>query len=1067
MKRRIKGSVIPVVLFLLMFLVQNIPAEQNCVREPLPNPLPPQSEMNNSSDKKTDILQNIQNLQIPFIVNEGQSAERVMFYANTFGGTIFITKDGEIVYSLRKRVRDRWQEEMGYGPRISENGMQSNPKVLDLFFISWNDPISYTVFPDTDYTISSFQISEPRPEICNVKSRVKADVLNEVNSSRPLRERERMRGVTLKEAFMNGKISGIQGRGKAETKANYFRGSDPSQWKTNISMYNMVTLREVYEGIDLRLKAYGNTVEKLFYVKSGADPNQIKIRLSGIESLDLQKKSEAASSSSKGDYYGNSSLKSVARGLSVNEHGELEVETEIGTVKFTKPVAFQEVNGKRMEIAVEYSIQHPEVRSQNKERNLISSKSTIKNSKSEYGFKVASYDRTKDLVIDPAITYSTYLGGDFSDVGRDIAVDGAGNAYVTGETVSPDFPTVNAMYENLDDSLDAFVTKIDASGAFLLYSTYLGGNDSDIGRGIAIDDAGNAYVTGRTKSPDFPTANAIDGNYDCYGDAFVTKIDASGAFLSYSTYLGGNSWDYGYGVAVDSAGNAYVTGYTDSPDFPAVNAIYGSLNSYTDAFVTKIDASGASLSYSTYLGGKFSDWGRGISVDSAGNAYVTGETVSPDFPTINAIYGSINGPETEAFVTKIDASGACLSYSTYLGGNGEDSGRGIAVDSAGNAYVTGYTSSPDFPTANAIDGSLDGALDAFVTKIDASGTSLSYSTYLGGNGNESAAGIAVDSAGNAYVTGYTASSDFPMANAVDGNHNGGYYDCFVTKIDASGARLSYSTYLGGNGEDYGAGIAVDGAGNVYVTGDTDSPDFPAANAIYGTYNGGRRDAFVVKIARNTLKAFYKFNEGSGIDAVDSSGNGNDGTINGAMWSTGWSGGGLDFDGTDDSVDFCTNLGITGELTVSAWVYPTAAPNGKGRVIASTFDWDCDVAKKRGWTLGLNWGSNDRLQFQVFASSGQVARANLNNFFADNLNQWTHVVGVFSPSQYARIYVNGVMVAEHATSIPAVIAYQTGINLRLGARADSNAGRWQGGIDEVRIYDRALSYLEILDLYNGL
>ncbi|MDR4507687.1 MAG: SBBP repeat-containing protein [Candidatus Brocadiaceae bacterium] len=821
--------VIPVVLFQLMFLGQHILAEHDCVRESFLKPLPPQSEMKNSPGKKAEALHNTQHLRIPFIANEGQSDEQIRFYATAFGGTVFVTKEGEIVYSLQENVEGQGSlaREMDYGSRITENVIPSTPKPLDMFLISCGDPISGLISPNADDAPSSSQIQDRKSEIFRRKSMVKANTLNEANPLRPLRDRERMRGITLKEGCVNGKVSGIQGKDRSATRVNYFRGNDPSQWKTNISTYDVITLGEVYKGIELRLKAYGNTVEKLFYVRPGADPDQIKIGLSGIQSPETQETNESI-------------------GLSVNEHGELEVKTERGMVKFTRPVAYQEINGKRVEVAVEYSVQNTETRIQNANRYSTNSRSA----KSEYGFKVASYDRTTDLVIDPAIAYSTYLGGDFSDVGRGIAVDGAGNAYVTGETISPDFPTVNAIDGSYRDSLDAFVTKIDASGAFLSYSTYLGGNDSDVGFGIAVDGAGNAYVTGRTKSSDFPMANAIDGNLNGPGDAFVTKIDASGAFLSYSTYLGGNDWDYGDSIAVDSTGNAYVTGYTDSPDFPAVNAIDESLNSYADAFVTKIDASGAFLSYSTYLGGKFSDWGRGIAVDSAGNAYVTGETVSPDFPTVNAIYGSINGPETEAFVTKVDASGAYFSYSTYLGGNGEDSGRGIAVDSAGNAYVTGYTSSPDFPTANAIDGSLDGSLDAFVTKIDASGASLSYSTYLGGNGNESAAGIAVDSAGNAYVTGYTASSDFPMANAIDGSHNGGYYDSFVTKIHASGVSL-LSTYLGGNGEDYGAGIAVDGAGNVYVTGDTASSDFPTVNAIDGIYRGGRRDVFVTKIAQDT------------------------------------------------------------------------------------------------------------------------------------------------------------------------------------------------------------------------
>ncbi len=353
-------------------------------------------------------------------------------------------------------------------------------------------------------------------------------------------------------------------------------------------------------------------------------------------------------------------------------------------------------------------------------------------------------------------------------------------------------------------------------------------------------------MTGWTDSTDFPTAGtttAFAGNYD----AFVTKIDKSGASLSYSTYLGGSLGDYGQGIAVDSAGNAYVTGYTSSFDFPEKNAIYGIYNGVQDAFVAKIAALGVSLSYSTYLGGSNKDNGYGIAVDSAGNAYVAGETWSTNFPTtLNAINGSLGGSR-DAFVAKIAALGTSISYSTYLGGSLADSGYAIAVDSAGNAYVTGYTDSIDFPTASAIYGTKTGFIDAFVTKIDKSGTSISYSTYLGGSLADTGRAIAVDNAGNAYVTGDTSSTDFPTLNAIGGNYNGGNLDAFVTKIAALGTNLAYSTYLGGSSDDYGQGIAVDSAGSAYVTGWTHSTDFPTAGTTTG-YAGGDWDAFVTKIA---------------------------------------------------------------------------------------------------------------------------------------------------------------------------------------------------------------------------
>ncbi|OQD46986.1 hypothetical protein BIY37_00285, partial [Candidatus Brocadia sapporoensis] len=499
-----------------------------------------------------------------------------------------------------------------------------------------------------------------------------------------------------------------------------------------------------------------------------------------------------------------------------------------------------------------------------------------------YGFTVASYDKRYPLVIDPTLVYSTYLGGSDDDSGlssrfggTDIAVDGDGNAYVTGSTKSLDFPTKIAVYGTYTGKYDAFVTKIGTSGTSLLYSTYLGGSEDDYGLRIAVDNAGNAYVTGWTQSSDFPTANAMYGTNTGWTDAFVTKIAASGTSLSYSTYLGGSNFDWGSGIAVDGAGNAYVTGSTYSSNFPTKTPIYVSNKGDEDVFVTKIGTSGTSLSYSTYLGGNARDESRGMAVDSAGNVYVTGFTWSSDFPTEIPIYGTYTG-SYDAFVTKIGTSGTSLSYSTYLGGNARDESRGMAVDSAGNVYVTGFTWSSDFPTEIPIYGTYTGSYDAFVTKIGTSGTSLSYSTYLGGSDADEGYSIAVDSAGNAYVTGYTKSSDFPTEMPIYGTYTG-TSDAFVTKIAASGTSLSYSTFLGGIGDEAGESIAVDSAGNAYVTGYTGSSNFPTEKPIYGT-NTGSWDAFVTKISTLGTSLSYSTylggsysDHGTGI-AVDSVGN---------------------------------------------------------------------------------------------------------------------------------------------------------------------------------------------------
>jgi hypothetical protein len=402
------------------------------------------------------------------------------------------------------------------------------------------------------------------------------------------------------------------------------------------------------------------------------------------------------------------------------------------------------------------------------------------------------------------------------------------------------------------------VTKINADGSAAVYSTYLGGSQNDTGEGIAVDSAGNAYVTGQTDSNDFPLVNAIQAVPSGHSTGFVTKINAAGSALVYSTYLGGTGGDNGSHIAVDSAANVYVTGYTLSTDFPIVNAIQPTFGGgLLDGFVTKINATGSALVYSTYLGGSGDDVGTGIAVDSTGNVYLTGVTASTNFPTVNAIQPTLHSPYGNAFVTKINAGGSALVYSTYLGGSSSEDGEGIAVDSAGNAYVTGSTTSSDFPVVNAIQPVLDGFGDAFVTKINPAGSALLYSTYLGGSNGEGARGIALDSAGNAYVTGITESLDFPTLNAIQPAYAGNR-DLFVTSINAAGTAFIYSTYLGANKDDEANAIALDSAASAYVVGVSLSGSFPKTlsfqkrSLAFQPAMKGKGDAIVAKIALRTF-----------------------------------------------------------------------------------------------------------------------------------------------------------------------------------------------------------------------
>jgi len=601
----------------------------------------------------------------------------------------------------------------------------------------------------------------------------------------------------------------ITGLDELPGKSNYLVGNNPAKWQRDLPNYVKIRVDDVYEGIDLLYYGNQRQLEFDWIVASGADPKVIRFSVDG-----------------------KSSLKIDARGdLIMDEKRDLCLR---------RPLIYQQRNGARTEIAGGY----------------------ILLGKRRVGIQVGTYDTSLPLVIDPAISYSTYLGGSNEDAGYGIAVDSLGNAYVTGTTASSNFPTANpAQAANGGGTYDAFVAKLNASGSALVYSTYLGGGGLDEGFGIAVDSMGNAYVTGHTSSTDLPTVNPYQAAYGGgTSDAFVAKLNSSGNGLYYSTYLGG-SGDYedGNGIAVDSSGNAYVTGRTYSVNFPTANpyqAVYGGGG---DAFVAKMSASGNELDYSTYLGGRAYEEGNAIAVDSSGNAYVTGFTSSTNFPTKNP-YQAVSAGNDDVFITKLDASGNTLAYSTYFGGSNWEIGYGIAVDSSGNAYVAGRTTSTNLPTVNPYQAANGGYYDVFVSKLDASGKGPLYSTYLGGRYNDEAQGIAVNSSGEAYVTGYTYSAEFPTVDpfqaAINGTGLVGRMDAFVTKLDASGNSLALSSYLGGAYEDWGSGIALDAYGNAYVTGLTGSTNFPTAYAYQASKAGADKvyDAFITRISQYSCKA---------------------------------------------------------------------------------------------------------------------------------------------------------------------------------------------------------------------
>jgi len=449
------------------------------------------------------------------------------------------------------------------------------------------------------------------------------------------------------------------------------------------------------------------------------------------------------------------------------------------------------------------------------------------------------------------LMWSTFLGGGDADYGYDIAMDSSGSAWVTGFTQSADFPTAAGAFDTTLDNRDLFVTKLAPQGDALVQSTFLGGNSSDEGFSLALDDEGNAYVIGYTQSVDFPiTPGALDSVLGGQTDAFVVKLRAKGPPLAYATFLGGSADEMGMGIAVDGAGTAFLIGYTESGDFPTTEKAFDRThNGAADVFVARLDLSSGALEYATFLGGSSNDAGWGIVLDDGGSANIVGYTYSDDFPTTAGAFDTTLGGPTDVFVARLDPSGSALFFSTLLGGSSREVARSIAVDDWGNAHVTGGTFSQDFPTtAGAFDTVMSlFDLNAFVTKFTPGGGDLAYSTFLGGEGDDVGYGIVLDSSGKTCVIGFTEAADFPTTSgAFDATHNG-QRDIFVSLLNKGGSALDYSTFLGGSDAEYGWDVLLDGSGNAYLAGYTRSADFPTtAGAFDETHNGGE-DVFVLKI----------------------------------------------------------------------------------------------------------------------------------------------------------------------------------------------------------------------------
>jgi len=606
------------------------------------------------------------------------------------------------------------------------------------------------------------------------------------------------REIILSLAGARGNVA-PKGVGREAGTANYLVGA-PDRWQLGVKLFAKIRYAGLYPGVDLVYYGDANRLEYDFLVAPGASWRAIRLEFPG------------------------------ASAVAVDANGDLELKTSWGCLRHRHPTVYQALATGRRDIPGRF----------------------VMKAAHEAGFELGAYDPSLPLVIDPTLVYSSYLGGTAGDSGNSVAVDNSGCAYVVGETWSTNFPMFNPLQNIPAGNTDIFIAKWNAAGNGLLYSTYIGGNSRDVPLSVAVDTAGDAYITGYTYSANFPiTKGALRNNFSGQSKAFILKLNASGNNLLYSTFLGGSGSDYATGIAVDAAGQAYVSGYTGSLDFPvssnAWQHSYG--GGMFDGFFAELNAAGSQLVYATYLGGIGNDTAYGVALDPAGNIYLTGQTQSSNFPTFHPLQSTPD--EGDAFVVKINAAGQ-LQYSTYLGGSGFNVGTGVAADAAGNAYVTGYTNAPDFPvTANVYQPANNGFYDAFVAKLSADGSSILSATYLGGSGSDSASGIRLDASANVFVSGSTSSMDFPLQAPLQAGYGGGG-DAFVAVFNNQLSSLYFASYFGGTQNETGTGIAVDTSGSVYLTGTTNSGQstlgIPIIAGAFQTTSLGGSDAFLAKFS---------------------------------------------------------------------------------------------------------------------------------------------------------------------------------------------------------------------------
>jgi hypothetical protein len=585
-----------------------------------------------------------------------------------------------------------------------------------------------------------------------------------------------------------------------------------------------------WPGIDMQYVRHEATLKSEYHLAPDADPNLIRLRYEGLGKPRITHNG----------------------GLALGPFAELP------------PVAYQDVP-QRVPIPVVYRIYDD---------------GTV-------GFQLGSYDSSRPLVIDPVMNYSTYFGGSGNTTVTSVAFDSYGNAILAGWTTATDLPA-NGTRTKSGGSVDAFVAKLSGTGNQIVWCTYLGGSGDDRAFGVAVDSVNNVYVTGWTQSSNFPLVGAIQSKLSGGRDAFVTKLNSTGTAILYSTYLGGSNYDQGNAIAVDSTGAAYITGDTESTNFPTLNAYQSAYGGQQDVFIAKLNAAGSTLVFSTYLGGRAIDHGTAIALDANKNVYVTGSTYSPNFPVENATQPVIGGGE-DAFLTELGSAGNALVFSTYIGGSGgtpglEECGNAVAVDVSGNVYVAGVTSSVNFPTTSgAYQATLaSGGAEAhgFAWKIN-SAKALIYSTYLAGTNMDQVNAVAADPAGNAYLVGATSSSNFPIVRPIsNGGALLGLTNAFLLKLNSTGSGLIFGSFLGGSTSDTANGVAVDARQNILIGGVSSSGDFPVVNAAQ-SYSNAALSGFVTRVVSGWYPITFQIAGGVGCFYLDTW---HDGGYDGASWN---------------------------------------------------------------------------------------------------------------------------------------------------------------------------------------